>query len=544
MTGGANVIDSLFIALGFKVDPSGAKDVKSQVDRARSSIMSLGTALKGIATGFVLKEIADIGSTFEQNMNVIAGSLSALGFASDFNAGLKEAEKTLKSITHDAAILPGEASDYIEVFQAGLPFLKAGIPGGSVQDITNFTNKLTAVAKSVAKGMDTGQIARESTMLLAAEGRAGGHNVLFQKLLPFLMQVEGQANLTAQSFNAMTQPQRVQLLQAAFVKLQPLIDAQADSFDAMWGAAVSGAKQLTRVATAGLFKGMKKGLQELTSLVIDNNGELTELGETITDTIATGARWGMQLVQAAVGIFRALSKLPGAVVAVGVAIGLMLGPTKLLIAALAIVVEDIYQFFTGGKSVIGLLMEKFPIAFTMLTGGLVAIGVAMAAMRAKAVVDLAVLGVKAVSTAASMGAAWAAALGPLLLIVAALGAGAAAGQALSNAINALEEPQSLQSFNAVPYSRHSTEDETAFLTPGHKRDNAGVSRKGPIVPEASRYGWTPGAAPPPGAGPVSQADSHDLHVNGPVTVVANNPKEMRRELSRGATRNAQSKVGL
>lgn len=236
----SNVIDDFWVSIGLKVDASGAQQLKKQTDDAKSQLFSLGNAVKAFATGYVVKSIASINSTFEQNQIQIAGFLNALDLAPSFTEGLTAASDIVAQITRDAAKLPGEAEEYIEVFKSNAAFLKTAMPGADAGQIAAFTNRMTAVAKTVASTMDAGQIARESGMLLAAEGRAGSHNVLWQKLMPFLMQVDGQAKITAQSFNAMTQPQRVELLNKAFDKLQPALDAASDTFDAMWGAAVSG----------------------------------------------------------------------------------------------------------------------------------------------------------------------------------------------------------------------------------------------------------------------------------------------------------------
>lgn len=391
------IIDSFWIALGYKVDNSGLDDMKRKADAAKESMLSVGGAIASIVAGFAIHKIAEIGSTFEQNTNLIAGSLAALGFSSDFNAGLKEAEKTLQSITAAAATLPGEAEDYIQVFQAGLPYLKAGMPGANVGQITEFTNKLTAVAKSVAKGMDSAQIARESSQLLATQGRAGGHNVLWQKLLPFIMQVKGAADVTAQSFNAMTQPKRVELLAAAFAKLQPLIDAQASSFDAMWGAAVSGAKQLLRIGTEPIFKGMKVALDQMNALFVDQKGNLTELGASVTGTAKKVGSFLVNVIAMGaklVGWFASSSAgatiLKGSLLAVGSLIaGLAsekaaLGILKLVLAfknlkgvltggvfgLILLLAEDLYVFAKGGNSVSGMLYNKFKPAIALIIGPL------------------------------------------------------------------------------------------------------------------------------------------------------------------------------
>ncbi len=419
----STVIDEFFVAIGLKVDATGAQQLKQQTDAAKSHLFSLGNAVKAFATGFVAKSIADINSSFEQNRIQIAGFLNALNLAPSFTTGLTEADGIIQKIITDAARLPGEAEEYIEVFKSNAAFLKTAMPGADAGQIAAFTNRLTAVAKTVASTMDAGQIARESGMLLGAQGRAGTHNVLWQKLMPFLMQVDGQAKITAQSFNAMTQPKRVELLNKAFDKLQPALDAASDTFDAMWGAAVSGARQFVRAATPGLFKGLKTGIAAVTGMFIDGDGKLTAFGESIAHLGRDIGTFVTRTLRMVFGLSKALFHLvdssvaaKGALVGIGVAIvGLERVLTFGLLGAFILVAEDLYTFYEGGQSVVGLLAQKFPWAVGLVEVGLGVLGAAFVATQAAAVTA-------GIETAA----AWTIANLPIVLMIASLGVLAAA----------------------------------------------------------------------------------------------------------------------
>lgn len=410
----ANIIDSFLISLGFSVDPKGAAEMKKQTDSAKSQLLSLGNAVKAFATGFVVKEIAAINSSFEQNRIQIATFLNALELSPSFEQGLSDASDIIAQITKDAAKLPGEAEEYVEVFKTNAAYLKQAIPGGSASDIAAFTNRLTAVAKTVASTMDAGQIGRESGMLLATEGRAGSHNVLWQKLLPILMQVDGQAKITAQSFNALTQTKRVELLNKAFDKMQPGLDAASDSFDAMWGAAVSGVKQMVRALTPGVFAGMKAAISELTGVFINDQGKLTAFGESVATVGRDVGIFVTRMIRFAYKLGGALVDLADAEPAVkfgliGI-IGAVVGLEKVLkfglIGAILLIAEDLYTFYEGGQSVVGLLAEQFPEAVTILQGLLWALGVAFVAVQGKAV-----------TAAAETAAAWAIANAPIVFMI-------------------------------------------------------------------------------------------------------------------------------
>ena len=403
MSAGGTVLDSLWIALGIKAEGDGLKDIKHQVNEAKESLLSAGDAVKVFLTGFAVHEVAKIGSTFEQNQIQIAGFLSALGQSSDFNAGLKDASDVIQQITKDAARLPGEADEYIEVFKAGFPFVKAAMPGGSIGDMTNFTNQLTAIGKTF--GLDSGLIAREfDHMLSPGKGMASLRLPLFRQLLSFMPPLKNGARTTAESFNAMTAPQRLQLLQATFAKLQPMLDASANSFDAMWGAAVSAVKQMTRFATVPLFKAMKQGLDQFNSLFYDENGKLTAFGQKVVDGLERSIKYMTQFLQmgahmlkwfvqtsAGAAAFKGILAVLGAALA-GLALEkTILGFTKLvsvltnfrailtggLVILIGLIAEDLYQFATGGDSVTGMIVNGLMPALTQMKIAIGAIGAAL-----------------------------------------------------------------------------------------------------------------------------------------------------------------------
>lgn len=426
----ASPIDSFFIALGFKVDGKGIDDLKGKVDAAKESMLGWGVALTGIVSGLALHEVAKIGSTFESNRIQIAGFLQALEISSDFNAGLKDADATIQSITTAAARLPGEAEEYIDVFKTGISFVQEAMPGGSLKDMTDFTNKLTAIGKSMQLPAD--QIGREMMEILAPDkGNAQKRNRLFIEFLPLMKKLEGQAHLTAESFNQMTAPQRAQLLERTFEKMQPMLDASANSFDAMWGAMVSGLKQVTRLGTQGLFSGMKGALDQLNGMFFKADGSMTDLGKSTVAGIASISRvfstflrdivqlvgWFAKLEHGGTAAKLALGAL-GALLtglAIDKTVGKLMAMAKvfklstMLAGALAIgiylVAEDIWGFYHGAESVTG----HFPKLMATIAVGLGTLGAAFVTLK-----------LISVASAIATGLAWAAANIPILLAVAAI----------------------------------------------------------------------------------------------------------------------------
>ncbi|HSS39036.1 MAG TPA: hypothetical protein VLT58_09730 [Polyangia bacterium] len=572
--GGGTTIDSLWVALG--IDASGVQaglgKVRGAVNDAKGSLLSVGTAIKAFVAGFAVKEIADIGSTFEQNRIQIAGFLSALGQSSDFNQGLVDAQGVIQQITKDAAILPGEAQEYIDVFKAGLPFVQGAMPGGSLGDITAFTNKLTAIGKTFGLGADV--IAREfDHMLSPGKGMASLRLPLFRQLLSFMPKLQNGARVTAESFNAMSAPQRLALLQATFEKLQPMLDASANSFDAMWGAAVSALKQMTRVATAPLFKGMKQALDQVNSALYDNAGKLTPFGQNIVDGITTAMKYLTQMLtmgghlimwfaqsKAGALTFKVAIGLLGAALA-GLAIEKTVGSFARLLSvmtnmsslfrgafvtALGLIAEDLYQFYTGGDSVTGLLVQKLGPALTIVIVAVTSLIALMGALKAVAL-----------ASALRMAASWAIAFWPVTLAIAAVAA-------LAFGIYELKQHWSevfdwigkkwdwvIEKVNAAKEALGiSTDYQGAGAADGATTDpmtGAVIPASGgaPWAPADGAGGggaWTPAAAAGTVVGAGAAGAGNNTTNHNTFNIKSTDPVQAGNEVSRALTRNAQTAV--
>jgi hypothetical protein len=257
-----------------------------------SSLNPLTALLGGLSFGYVTSQISALGSEFEQTQIKVAGMLTALGHAGDMASGLQLSSQILDRITIAAARLPGEAEAYIQVFQDSLPAVEASMRslapaadevGKSLMDrMVTFSNDFTAVTSTF--GIDAMQAGRDlSRLLQAGRGGAGMDNMTFMRMMPFLKQVEGQANLTAESFNKMTEPQRLALLRSGLEQLNPMIEAAGDTWDAQTGALASNARMLTRLASAPFFDMMKDSLGSINSALMDTEGHLTPLGQQIVD---------------------------------------------------------------------------------------------------------------------------------------------------------------------------------------------------------------------------------------------------------------------
>lgn len=268
---------------GFSAQMSAVQSAAGAAGQAISGLTGmLGPLTAALSAGALVgvgKQLLNIGSEFENAQNTIAGFLSALGVTSDFNNGLKMASKTMNQIIVDSAKLPGEAEQYIEVFKSGLPVVRAA-SGGTLKDITAFTNRFTAVMTTFGVGAEEAGIELQR-MLAAGHGTAIIRSPGFRSLVTFMHQLPGQANLTAESFNKMTEAKRFQVLTDTMKMLQPMLDNASGSWEAQTGALASNVRMVGRLASAPYFEYAKKALAKINALFMDEDGNLTQFSKNL-----------------------------------------------------------------------------------------------------------------------------------------------------------------------------------------------------------------------------------------------------------------------
>lgn len=256
-----------------------ARSASAVLGRMTGTVAALGGALGG---AFMASGWMDIHQNFEDTQIAIGGMMNALGVSGTFEQGLRDAERAMESITAAAAALPGEAEDYVRVFQAALPQIRGALADQGVDQWTKLSNDITAAG--ITFGVSSRVIGRHLSLLLrTGRGGATASMATFQKLLPFMRQVEGQAALTGESFNRMTEQQRVKLLSDTMEKLGPMLRASAQSMSAVRGALASTFKLMLRKGTQPLFDQAKVSMAALNEALVDSNGHLRGMGLAITD---------------------------------------------------------------------------------------------------------------------------------------------------------------------------------------------------------------------------------------------------------------------
>ena len=247
------------------------------ITAAASTIWNAVTPLMGLS------------SQAEQTTNVLAGTFTALGFSENITEGLDLASQAMARIRRESAALPGEASEYLAVFQAALPNV-SGHFGNEVDRITAFTNQFAAVGRSF--GIDAQQIGADLARM-TQEGRGGaGMDVrTFTQMLPFINQYRrsmNQAAVTTETFNALTQDQRIDLLQSSFASLRPMIDRASQSWDAMTGSISANIKRIQIESFEPLFNSIKRATNVFNQWLDSSADGFVSVGRSISTYIAGG----------------------------------------------------------------------------------------------------------------------------------------------------------------------------------------------------------------------------------------------------------------
>lgn len=249
-----------------------------------STLNPLNHLLGTLSFAAAAYQITNLGSQYENTRRLIAGTFATMGAASDFNAGLTLASTTMDQISIAAARLPGEAEDYISVFQAGLPVLLQSMDA-PMTEITEFSNHFTGIMSTL--GVSSGEAGMMLTRALAS-GRGGldQQSMAARRLLPFITAATASYDHRVTSiseFNQLTQEQRQEVLAMTLESegLASMLKDAGDSWDAQTGAFSSAMSMMTRMATAPLFDGMRSGLGAINSLLMDANGEWTDMAQTV-----------------------------------------------------------------------------------------------------------------------------------------------------------------------------------------------------------------------------------------------------------------------
>jgi len=258
---------------------SAASTAGSAMGGLMSLVSPLTMALGALGAGGGVSGIISLGSAFENAQLQIGGMLTAIGRTGNMVDGLSTASTIMESIRVAAAALPGEAADYVTVFQTGMTAMDGAI-GGTLRETMTFSNAMTAAGATF--GLGAQQVGSDiNRMLAAGRGQVDTQSVTFNSMLTFMRRSEGQANLTAAAFNNMSAPERLERLRGGLEHLQPMMDAAGNTWDAVSGAFMSNVKEIATKLSAPMFDGMKRALVYVNGLMYDIHGTITPFAAQI-----------------------------------------------------------------------------------------------------------------------------------------------------------------------------------------------------------------------------------------------------------------------
>lgn len=247
----------------------GMGTLKNEASKLGGVLSSLGGFARSVLTGaFVGGSIAAaVGlAALAHGVNTVNGEVDSLsvGIAGMVSAAGVEgtsgltgwansmsfAEGAMAQIRRDAAALPGEAGDFIEVFRAGLPgALETGMRAA---DVAQFTNRFAAVG--IAFRVDSEQIGRDLNLMLG--GRAGAHVMMWNRL-------KSTIGMSAEAFNALGASARRAKIDDALGRYAPMINAYSNTWEAISSTTTSYGENLLRLSTNPFFNVAKKELRSI-----------------------------------------------------------------------------------------------------------------------------------------------------------------------------------------------------------------------------------------------------------------------------------------
>jgi hypothetical protein len=287
----------------------GADRVSSGFRGVAAAVAAAGAAL-GVSR--LAEKIFEIGKETEDLKISMAGMFQAFGAAGltasadDFTKAMGMSGAIFEKMRVDARELPGELEDLTNIFRMAIG---GGMNAGkSVNEIEQLSSKLMAFG--AIEMLPSQQTAREFAMMM--EGRAGAHNVLFQRL-------RTQIGMTAKEFNALSEPAKWNIIERALKGYDPAIKEFGKSWSAISSTTVDIVKNLIRIGGAPVFEMVKRHLSDWNDWFEKNQQYVdrmaTEWGEKLASGIETAYGWAKSLVDVIVNNRETLLKIAEAYVA-------------------------------------------------------------------------------------------------------------------------------------------------------------------------------------------------------------------------------------
>ncbi len=238
-----------------------------------------------------VKKAIEVNVEYEKSISAISAAMYTMGASPAMDIAEAHSSRVVTKLREMAAVLPGEAAEYVEVFQRTIPNAFASGMRDSMK-YADFVSKYTAVA--IQRGVSAKIAATNLQILLQGTARAG------TKMAQVLSVYTGK---TINEINKMTRAARFELLQQATEQAAAGMEASKTKADAIFGELKSHMEELYRLGGQPIFDAAKNGAKELNTWLVTNKSAIVELGKTLTTEVADVLRGivtiGMKMVDVA-----------------------------------------------------------------------------------------------------------------------------------------------------------------------------------------------------------------------------------------------------
>jgi len=307
MSSVTNTVDLIFKVTDQATGPS--KRLEGVMSGLKTAAGLAAAAIGGISIASAVKEAISLTAEYEKTVLNTATKFRAFGLGDTFAESELATRSALRAIEDLADKLPGEAADYVTVFEQIIPkAVKSGMT--NVKDIIDFTAQYTAAVSG--SGIDAGQAARDIVGMLS--GTAGADMRTFTEIVRDLLPPTLQ---TAEAFNKLSAEARRVELQKVFgsAAIAEKMAKSADSLDSKLGEALSKMKRLIRESSAPMFQNALKLLDGLNAFISKNADQIGSLLTLIGSGVGAAVKLALPplqfMFQHVEGIARALAVVFG-----------------------------------------------------------------------------------------------------------------------------------------------------------------------------------------------------------------------------------------
>lgn len=228
-------------------------------------------------SGYVVKGI-QLNAQYEKSISAISSAMFTMDISPSMRVAEAYTEEVIGTLRRMAAVLPGEAAEYVEVYQRTIPAaLLSGMRDS--KKYAEFISKYTAVA--VQRGVGARVAATNLQIMLGGTARAG------TKMAQVLSAYTGK---TIQDINKMKRAARLDLLQKAVDEAASGMSASATKMDAVFGTFKSHLEEIVRLGNKPLFEIARSTLIDMNKWLEKNKASIVALSGVFTENLGYAVR--------------------------------------------------------------------------------------------------------------------------------------------------------------------------------------------------------------------------------------------------------------